>query len=159
MRHEPGPHVVLQLTHPPHAQAHHDYCEHDDIPIAVENGFHDLEEAKCHECSMSRKHIAGLPNCPEVDCEDPGVLTMAYDALKTTAGCTDAENGCCSNDAEKGAWKVMMAVRVSPAPPCLVAAAPLLLAPPTSERPHIFLSKSGLLAPRANSCTISPFWG
>lgn len=76
-------------------QSHHDHCPHDTLSTAIEQEYHDFEEA-CNEhgCLIVRKFVEGVETCPTVDCENQVAMQAAADAL---VGCeTDCTSAKCS---------------------------------------------------------------
>ena len=65
-------------------QAHHDFCPEDEVPEAIEDGFHDFDEF-CVNCSITKPFVEGAPDCPAPACEDDSG-NDAYTALVET-GC------------------------------------------------------------------------
>jgi hypothetical protein len=70
-------------------ETHHDLCFHDEIPMEVEVGFHDLEEVCEHACLVGRKKEAGMEECPAIDCDDADTL-----ASLDFEGCTGDDATC-----------------------------------------------------------------
>ena len=75
-------------------QSHHDYCNDDEVPEVVEDGFHDYDEV-CTHCAISQKSISGVAPCPAVTCDSSG--NDAY-AAAIDEGC---ENDCSSEECIK----------------------------------------------------------
>jgi len=84
-------------------QTHHDYCYNNEIPQAVEDGFHDYDEV-CASCDIVRKPVEGAENCPVANCED-GSGNDAYQEL-TELGCLDD----CSIDGCEAAFLTLLTV-------------------------------------------------
>merc|ERR1712087_584728 len=72
-------------------QTHHDYCPEEDMPEAVEDGFHDFDSV-CTHCKIARQFTEGAPECPKPNCDDKSG-DAAYEAM-TDAGCLND----CSSD-------------------------------------------------------------
>ena len=87
-------------------QAHHDHCAHDVLTSAEEAEVHDWEHA-CLQCSISRGYNDKLSDCPRVDCDDTSGVAASYYVLSTT--CTKTVTGCCTTDAQIGAFKTILA--------------------------------------------------
>lgn len=71
-------------------QAHHDYCDPQALPTAVEDDFHDFDQV-CESCAIDRIFIEGAPDCPAPNCEDQSG-NQAYAFLVDngcTVGCAD----------------------------------------------------------------------
>ena len=63
-------------------QSAHDYCHHDELPVAIETGFHQFEaECEQHDCLIKRKYDADLPACQTYECDDAAVATAALAVL------------------------------------------------------------------------------
>jgi len=75
-------------------QTHHDYCPEADIPVEIEDEFHNYDEV-CEICEISRKPIEGAELCPVVDCTDD-TGSNAY---------TDLVDGDCLSDCTKDGCK------------------------------------------------------
>ena len=64
---------VLQPHSTPHPnpQAHHDHCAFHDLPTAVREGFHDLQDV-CHDanCDIAKTFDPSRPQCPTPSCEN-----------------------------------------------------------------------------------------
>ena len=87
-------------------QAHHDHCAHDVLTSAEEAEVHDWEHA-CTQCSISRGYNDKLSDCPRVDCDDTSGVAASYFVLSTT--CDKTVTGCCTTDAQIGAFKTILA--------------------------------------------------
>ena len=86
-------------------QSHHDFCDHDQVPEAIEDGLHDFEGV-CEDCIIRRQYNPSLPQCPSITCSDPTEANNAY------ADLTDASNGCssdCSAAVCRDAYQVIRA--------------------------------------------------
>lgn len=83
-------------------QAHHDYCDEDDMPNEIEDDFHDFDEV-CESCDIQRAFIEGAPMCPTPNCADDSG-NEAYVSL--------VENDCasdCAPDACRDAFFLLVA--------------------------------------------------
>ena len=87
-------------------QAHHDHCAHDVLTSAEEAEVHEWEHA-CMQCSISRGYDDKLSDCPRVDCDDTSGVAASYYVLSTT--CTKTATGCCTTEAQIGAFKTILA--------------------------------------------------
>ena len=72
-------------------QAHHDYCDPQGLPEAVEDDFHDFDSI-CESCHIERGFVEGAPDCPEPNCDDTSG-NDAY-AFLVANGCS---TGCSAN--------------------------------------------------------------
>jgi hypothetical protein len=79
-------------------QAHHDHCDHDDVPQAVEQGYHTYEDVcKDNKCEIGRQYNANKAACPTVDCSDKVAQQAAVDALDAN-DCNTACTGDCATN-------------------------------------------------------------
>lgn len=84
-------------------QTHHDHCPEAEIPVEVEDGFHDYDEV-CTACDIDRIAKEGAPDCLTPVCDDNSG-NDAYASL-IEAGCgTD-----CSSDACRDLFFILSAV-------------------------------------------------
>lgn len=83
-------------------QAHHDYCQVDQLPSTIEDGFHDFDET-CLSCDISRAFQEGVPSCPIANCEDQSG-NEAYAFL--------VENGCLSDCSSEKCTNAYLTLRV-----------------------------------------------
>lgn len=86
----------------------HDYCEHEDLPEAIEKGFHTFEE-KCapNDCLVKRKYNSALPMCPTPSCSNSTATANAITQL-TTLGCSATT--CATNANCTAAYRLLRAV-------------------------------------------------
>jgi hypothetical protein len=77
-------------------EAHHDFCLHDQVPIKVEVGFHDLEEVCAKECTIGRLKDADHTACPSMACPDEAGVAAVVKTLadnKCDVSCPEATCG------------------------------------------------------------------
>jgi len=71
-------------------QSHHDYCSHDFLDRYQEELMH-MWESKCKTCAIERGYVAGLSDCPKIDCSDPtGAKTAYFVVSDSNKKCTPA---------------------------------------------------------------------
>jgi hypothetical protein len=75
-------------------ETHHDFCLHDEVPYAVEVGFHDLEDKCEHECMIGRK-TDGLVVCEEVHCDEADSTLMSAYSDAMAADCATTCTAAC----------------------------------------------------------------
>jgi hypothetical protein len=92
-------------------QSAHDYCHHEDLPVAVEKGFHTWETACAkHDCLVKRKFDVSLPTCATTDCGNTTAATAAITTLRDL-GC--AAGNCTTSAACATAYRLVRAVHDS----------------------------------------------